>query len=70
MKAEYRELMQKPINIMSRKDAAEYLGVHVDTVKDWTQQGKIGHFLVGDRYYYRTEDVKRMVRWIPARGEQ
>lgn len=42
---------------LSRKDAAELLGVTLTTVDDWTKSGIINRYQIGGRYRYDRNEL-------------
>jgi hypothetical protein len=43
--------------LLKREDVAEYFQVCVDTITDWTNEGKLTKYTIGNRTYYKKHEV-------------
>jgi len=58
--------------IMTCDEVAEYLRVHVNSVRRWSRCGKLTAFKVGGRgdWRYRQQDVMAFLCYSNARGQR
>lgn len=56
-----------PNDVVSRIEAARRLKVDPDTVREWSERGKLGYFKVGVKYFYRAKDIESLISWTPPR---
>lgn len=51
-------------NLLSRKEAAEYLGVHPQTLAKWASTGayQLKYLKIGGRAFYRKSDLEAWLR--------
>ena len=50
---------KEPDELMTRKEVAEFLKVDLFTVWNWSKQGKLSYYGVGNRVYYKRSDVEK-----------
>jgi len=46
---------------MSRQEAAEFLGVHVNTLDRWVRGGQIGYLRVGRSIQFTEANIKQFI---------
>ncbi len=51
------ENIQEDETLLKREDVAEYFQVCVDTITDWTNDGKLIKYTIGNRTYYKKHEV-------------
>ncbi len=51
-------------NTMKTKEAAEYLGISVNSLKVFTKQGKIKYFTIGNRCLYKRMSLDQWLKEI------
>lgn len=44
--------------LMSRQEVAAYFKVNISTVRNWTRQGILKKYGVGDRVYYKRDEIE------------
>lgn len=50
--------------LLSRKEVATYFKVNISTVRNWTKQGILTKYGVGDRVYYKRCEVEEVLTQI------
>lgn len=61
-------VQEKLLNV---KEAAEYLSVHPETLREWARQGELPCYKVKGRWKFRLTDVDEFVSksYMPTRKE-
>lgn len=49
---------KQPPQYLTRKMTAQMLSISLVTLHDWTRKGILKHYKLGNRTYYRLEDVE------------
>ena len=49
---------KEPVELMSRKEVAEFFKIDISTVHNWTKKGKLKSFGIEGRVYYKRSDVQ------------
>ena len=49
-------------DVLTTKDVAEQLHVHIDTVRDMARLGKIPSIRIGKRYRFRRQDIDEFLK--------
>jgi hypothetical protein len=44
--------------LLTRQEVANYFKVNISTIRNWTRQGILKKYGVGDRVYYKRHEVK------------
>ena len=56
---------QKPIDeLMTRKEVALYFKINIATVRNWSIQGILKKYGVGDRVYFKRSEVESLPKQI------
>ncbi|PHR46513.1 MAG: DNA-binding protein [Fluviicola sp.] len=50
--------------LLSRKEVANYFKVNISTVRNWTKQGILKKYGVGDRVYYKRTEIEEVLTEI------
>ena len=58
---------KQPTEYLSRKDVAAMLGVSLVTVSEWTKKGLLRSFKLGNRVYYKRNEVENSLTEIKHR---
>ena len=58
---------KQPTEYQSRKDVAEMLGVSLVTVSEWTKKGLLKSYKIGNRVYYKRNEVENSLTEIKHR---
>lgn len=48
-------------DLLSRKEVAAYFKVNISTVRNWTRQGILRKYGVGDRVYYKRAEIEEVL---------
>ena len=57
---------EQPAPLMTRNEAANYLSIDLSTLYNWTKKGKLPAYGIGNRVYYKSEDIE--MRLIQING--
>lgn len=49
---------KKPTEWLTRKEVADLLKCDMSTVHNWTKKGKLKKYCIGDRTYYKRDEVE------------
>lgn len=49
----------QPKDLLSREETAELLGIDLSTLYRWTQQGKLNSYGIGNRVFYKREEIEK-----------
>lgn len=50
--------------LLSRKEVANYFQVNISTIRNWTKQGILKKYGVGDRVYYKRSEIESVLTRI------
>ena len=56
--------------ILSKNEVAEYFGVTIRTITNWTTQGTLKPFKVGGLVYYRLTDIEALFNPLNASTDE
>jgi excisionase family DNA binding protein len=67
VKAELEELKKdfqpkEPCEYLTRNEVRDLLKVDLSTVHNWTKRGKLKAYGIGNRIYYRRDEVKAAIK--------
>ncbi len=58
----------QPIQLLTRKQAAQLLGVSLPTILDWTKTGKITGYRIASRIRYKRNELENSLSKIKTRN--
>jgi excisionase family DNA binding protein len=53
-----------PIEYITRNEVKEMLDVDLSTIHNWTKRGKLKAYGIGNRVYYKRDEVEQAIRPI------
>ena len=59
--------MKRPGNVMNAKEAAQFLGAHVETIRRLARKGEVPAYKVGKDWRFRREALVEWVDGHPVR---
>lgn len=57
-KIEEKIKVEKPVQMMTRKEVAAYFKVSVVTVYTWTKEGLLPSYRIGRKVFYRSNEIE------------
>lgn len=53
---------KKPTEFLTRNDVKDLLKVDLSTIHNWTKRGKLKAYGLGNRVYYRRDEVEQAIK--------
>ena len=50
---------KEPIELMSRKEVADFFKINIATLHNWTTKGKLKSYGIGGRVYYKRNEIEK-----------
>ena len=62
LEAELKEIKEnfqpkEPVELLTRKEAAEFLKVYLSTLWNWSKKGLLSSYGIGNRVYYKLSEI-------------
>lgn len=51
-------------NLLTQADVAKKFKVHITTVQNWTKKGKLKKYGIGNRIYFKSDEVEASIKKI------
>ena len=71
LEAELKEIKEnfqpkEPVELLTRKEAAEFLKVDLSTLWNWSKKGILSSYGIGNRVYYKRSEIEEaLVKLTP-----
>lgn len=50
---------KEPLELMSRKEVADFFKINIVTLHNWTKKGKLKSYGIGHRVYYKRSEIEK-----------
>lgn len=70
--AELKEHFQpkEPTELMTRKEVTKFLNINLSTLYHWTNKGMLQAYGIGNRVYYKRQEVEQAIIAINAKANR